>query len=163
MTLDEAIEYFRLLSKEDAEKAEELQAKQFINFCEVHRHKKNSTDHLQLVGWLRELKELREENINFKNEIERLRDSVDSFIRNGELDFAELKEAKRLLKAAVEDIHELLCDRKNLDGIGQSCNVCSDIDNCLCWNRCDIIPELRTWRYADEALALIGEDGENDA
>ena len=59
MTLDEAIEYFRLLSKEDAEKAEELQAKQFINFCEVHRHKKNSTDHLQLAGWLRELKERR--------------------------------------------------------------------------------------------------------
>ena len=59
MTLDEAIEYFRLLSKEDAEKAEELQAKQFINFCEVHRHKKNSTDHLQFAGWLRELKERR--------------------------------------------------------------------------------------------------------
>lgn len=70
---------------------------------------------------------------------------------------AELKEAKRLLKAAVEDIHELLCDRKNLDGIGQSCNLCSHIDNCNCCTRCDIIPELRTWRYANEALKLIGE------
>lgn len=70
----------------------------------------------------------------------------------------ELRQAKELLKAAVEDIHELLCDRKNLDGIGQSCNVCSYIDNCPCCNRCDIIPELRTWRYADEALALIGKD-----
>lgn len=64
--------------------------------------------------------------------------------------------AKELLKQAVEDIHELLCDRGNLDGIGQSCNVCSYIDNCPCCNRCDIIPELRTWRYADEALKLIG-------
>lgn len=75
---------------------------------------------------------------------------------------AELCEAKRLLKVAVEDIHELLCDRENLGGIGQSCNICSYIDNCPCCNRCDIIPELRTWRYADEALALIGEDGDTN-
>ena len=68
---------------------------------------------------------------------------------------SEKAEYKRLLKIAVEDIHELLCDRNNLGGIGQSCNVCSYIDNCPCCNWCDIIPELRTWRYTDEALKLI--------
>lgn len=57
MTIDEAIEYFQTLSKEDAEKADELQAKPVFNFCEVHRHKKNSADNKQFAEWLRDIKE----------------------------------------------------------------------------------------------------------
>ena len=73
---------------------------------------------------------------------------------------AELCEAKRLLKAAVEDIHELLCDKKNLDGNGQGCNICSYIEHCPCCKECTIREDLRNWRYADEALELIGEEGD---
>ena len=75
----------------------------------------------------------------------------------------ELCEAKRLLKAAVEDIHELLCDKKNLGGNGQSCNICSYIERCSCCEECTIREDLRNWRYADEALELIDEDGDSDA
>ena len=75
---------------------------------------------------------------------------------------AELCEAKRLLKAAVKDIHELLCDKKNLDGNGQSCNICSYIEWCPCCKECTIREDLRNWRYADVAIELIGEDGDSD-
>ena len=75
---------------------------------------------------------------------------------------AELCEAKRLLKAAVEDIHELLCDKKNLGGNGQSCNICSYIEWCPCCEECTIREDLRNWRYADVAIELIGEDGDNN-
>lgn len=74
---------------------------------------------------------------------------------------AELCEAKRLLKAAVEDIHELLCDKKDLGGNGQSCNICSYIEQCPCCKECTIREDLRNWRYADEALKLIGEEGDD--
>ena len=70
---------------------------------------------------------------------------------------AELDEAKRLLKAAVEDIHELLCDKKDLGGSGQGCTICSYVEHCPCCEECTIREELRNWRYADVALELIGE------
>lgn len=70
----------------------------------------------------------------------------------------ELKEAKRLLKLAVEDIHELLCDKKNLDGNGQSCNICSYIEWCPCCKECTIREDLRNWRYADEAKKLLNDE-----
>lgn len=73
----------------------------------------------------------------------------------------ELYEAKQLLKAAVEDIHELLCDRKNLEVSGQGCSTCSYIDKCSCCRECTINEDLRNWRYADEALKLIGNESES--
>ena len=73
----------------------------------------------------------------------------------------ELKEAKRLLKVAVEDIHELLLDRKDIRHSGQGCNVCNYIEHCNCCESCTVIDELKVWRYADEALKLIG-GSEND-
>lgn len=72
----------------------------------------------------------------------------------------ELNEAKRLLKAAIEDIHELLCDKKNLRGNGQSCSICSHIEHCPCCEECTVREDLRNWRYAGEALKLIEEDGD---
>ena len=68
----------------------------------------------------------------------------------------ENRELKRVLKAAVKDIHELLCDKKNLDGNGQSCNICSYVEWCPCCKECTIREDLRNWRYAGEALKLIG-------
>lgn len=92
--------------------------------------KKVANEHRQLAKWLKELKELREENINLKNDNDRLRDCVDSCVHNGELDYAELAEAKRLLKTAVDDLNEIISVRH---------------DNAQ-------------WRYTDEALKLIGEN-----
>lgn len=63
----------------------------------------------------------------------------------------ELKEAKRLLKAAVEDLAKIPCN--NDVYIPSSCNACIKQGNC------DYSDSFK-WRYADEALALIGEDGE---
>lgn len=72
---------------------------------------------------------------------------------------AELCEAKRLLKAAVEDMTGMQ--------FGEECKVCSKK---LLPNECPIhnnaaciLGKDFKWRYADEALALIGEEGENDA
>lgn len=59
---------------------------------------------------------------------------------------AELCEAKRLLKAAVEDINYYVdCYEAHCD------ECCCDHDN-----HCH-------WKHADEALALIGEEGGNNA
>ena len=70
----------------------------------------------------------------------------------------ELKEAKRLLKFAVDDIHELLCDRKDVSrNKGQSCNVCSYIEWCNCCQDCTIIDDLKNWRYANAVDKLLGE------
>ena len=70
----------------------------------------------------------------------------------------ELKEAKRLLKAAVEDMTGMQ--------FGEECKVCSKK---LLPNECPIHNNVSCilgkdfkWRYADEALALIGEEGDTN-
>ena len=65
----------------------------------------------------------------------------------------ELKEAKRLLKAAVEDMYNSVND--------VHCKYCSKwhTDQCQGTSHLDCYVENKfKWRYADEALALIGED-----
>lgn len=65
----------------------------------------------------------------------------------------ELKEAKRLLKAAVEDMTGMQ--------FGEECKVCSKKllpNECPIHNNVACILEKDfKWRYADEALKLIGE------
>jgi hypothetical protein len=68
---------------------------------------------------------------------------------------AELCEAKWLLKAAVEDMKDCMyyhnhCEYCALFDDNGDCPV-ADNDEC---------GEKHKWRYADEALALIGEDGD---
>ena len=64
----------------------------------------------------------------------------------------ELKEAKRLLKAAAKIAKNLPCDDGN-------CGECVHNDKGYVCSEY----ECFEWRYADETLALIGEGGENDA
>lgn len=131
LTLDEAIKH----CNEVAENNEQFASGKWIGSeGEANRQEceQCAADHRQLAEWLTELKELREENINLKNDNERLRDCVDSCVYNGELDYAELAEAKRLLKAAVEDFSEIK-------------SYLSEPYSHLC----------DKWRYADEALKLI--------
>lgn len=69
----------------------------------------------------------------------------------------ELKEAKRLLKLAVEDMYNSVND--------VHCKYCSKwhTDQCQGTSHLDCYIENKfKWRYADEALKLIGEDGGND-
>ena len=64
-------------------------------------------------------------------------------------------EYKRLLKAAVED---LSCGGEN-NKCTKSCNTCTH--SSIKGYGCRYFGEYH-WRYADEALALIGEDGEQN-
>lgn len=71
---------------------------------------------------------------------------------------SEQAEYKRLLKAAVKDFVKL--DRENAKN--KNCMMPEmDCANCpLSWDSVDDrVEPCHSWRYAAEALALIGEDG----
>ena len=73
----------------------------------------------------------------------------------------ELKEVKRLLRLAVEDFAKL--DRVNTKV--RNCMIpdmdCADCP--LSWDSVDdSVEPCHSWRYADEALTLIGEDGDTE-
>lgn len=62
----------------------------------------------------------------------------------------QIAEYKRLLKAAVEDMKDVVSSDSGCRCCkGEQAASCAYIK---CW----------TWRYADEALALIGEDGDTN-
>ena len=74
----------------------------------------------------------------------------------------ELKEAKQLLKAAVEDIVWL--NEHTVDGEGQCLiETATDMETCLACPLNVNNPHVCGWQHQAEALALIGEEGENDA
>lgn len=62
---------------------------------------------------------------------------------------AELVEAKRLLKLAVEDFSNMYDHIFDCDGRCDTCPLHGGRDYCL------------TWRYADEAKKLIKEEEDN--
>lgn len=69
-------------------------------------------------------------------------------------------EAKKLLKAAIEDLSNTAAEAYNGHVICKCCKWLAETVYCKCPNDggCDITYQ---WRYADEALKLIG-DSEND-
>lgn len=93
-----------------------------------------AADHRQLAEWLTELKEL----ISLKT------------------DYVFFKaEAKKLSKVAVEDMYNSIND--------VHCKYCSKwhTGQCQGTSHLDCYVENKfKWRYADEALALIGEEGD---
>ena len=113
-------------------------------------------EHEQLASWLRELKELREENKVLISECDRLIKEKGQLLKQQE----QIGEYKRLLKAAVDAINELLdcgaacsgsyCDKYCV----YSCETCP-LNEAEGTNGCS---EWRKWKHADEALALIGEE-----
>ena len=68
-----------------------------------------------------------------------------------ESDDRQIAEYKRLLKAAAKIVKNLPCDDDN-------CGECVHNDNGYVCSEY----ECFEWRYADEALALIGEGGETN-
>jgi hypothetical protein len=99
-----------------------------------------AADHRQLAEWLMELKDLRAEQ-------------NDQYVFIHEL-MSELKEAKRLLKLAVEDFETI---ESNLE-YNEHCVIKTHSI------RCDECPLSATtiyrckWRHADEALKLMGDE-----
>jgi hypothetical protein len=121
--------------------------------------RKIAAEHRQLAEWLTELKELRNslgtvKLSNMKEARELIRDYKAENITQKKL----IAEYKRLLKAAVQDIRHCMryydpCEVCSLLGEDGECPTTDD-DDCK---------EKYKWCYEDEALALIGEEGENDA
>lgn len=68
---------------------------------------------------------------------------------------SEKAEYKRLLKAAVEDIHDILTSQRKITN-NTLCYKCSYYLNCTCKEICETRCDLKQWRYTDEALKLIG-------
>jgi ElaB/YqjD/DUF883 family membrane-anchored ribosome-binding protein len=106
----------------------------------------------------KELKDLREENkvlmqecdrlIKEKGELNELKEKAMSDIYRRE---ARLRETKRLLKSATNVLNTFIpCDED------YNCSECIKQRQ-----NCDYDDRFK-WRYADEALALIGEDGERN-
>lgn len=145
MTLDEAIKHCLEVAEQNETQAEKWREEGGEEWGKTTACRECAAEHRQLAEWLIELKELREQIFNLKLDNERLRDCVDSCVRNGELDYAELAEAKRLLKLAVEDINSYV------DCYESHCDECC----CSQDNHCH-------WKHEAEALALIGEDGDDD-
>lgn len=111
------------------------------------------SENRQLAEWLTELKELRDslgavklkdmkEAVGLLQELNAENDQITS----------QLLEAKRLLKSAVNDIKDVADNG--------SCNHC--IFNSMYAQGSCCMDGCYKWRYADEALALIGEDGDTN-
>lgn len=150
MTLDEAIKHCLEVAEKNESKAQKIGC-QFLGTTkdrEATECRECAADHRQLAEWLTELKELRNslgavKLSNMKEACELIRDYKAENITQKKL----IAEYKRLLKAAVADFR-----RATQGCIGIQCDSCphtSTHKGCV-------------WRYADEALALIGEDGDTN-
>ena len=173
MTIDEAISH-ALKVAERYERMEDSHDDKLKEEC-----LQCAADHRQLAEWLTELKELslqiaapRLDSIEeyhyelakcktaFWSCNKRCMDAQEQYRRKAdELRKAQeqIAEYKRLLKAAVEDMYNSVND--------VHCKYCSKwhTDQCQGTSHLDCYIENKfKWRYADEALKLIGEDGGND-
>lgn len=109
---------------------------------------KCAAEHRQLAEWLMEYKDLKAEQ-------------NDQYVFINEL-MSELKEAKRLLNLALKDFEKL--DRENT--INKHCMMPEmDCDICpLSWDSVDeSVERCHYWRYTNEAMNLIGKEGEQNA
>ena len=143
MTIDEAIKHHIDMAKmqesriEKWEKNRDADAEKF--------HKRLATDHRQLAEWLTELKDLREENKVLTSECDRLIKEKGELLKQHE----QIGEYKRVLKSATNVLNMFIpCDED------YNCSECIKQRQ-----NCDYDDNFK-WRYADEALKLIGEDGE---
>ena len=159
LTLDEAIKHCEEVAEQNDKSAEyhkEWHESYYENDC-----RQCASDHRQLAEWLTELKELREENKVLIGECDRLikeKGELLSKVSGGDvLRICQLEEqlekAKQLLKLAVEGFEYIHPYTSHCNG---HCNNCPFENEGLGWCRVD-------WKYADEALKLIGgSENENN-
>lgn len=142
MTLDEAIQYAEDLGTEEENKIDYDKDSPHMIIC----RKNTVKDYKQLAEWLTELKQWRRVYgvcPSYEMCIPECREGYD----------AQIAEYKRLLKAAVDDMYDSVND--------VHCKYCSKwhTDQCQGTSHLDCYIENKfKWRYADEALALLGKD-----
>lgn len=145
MTIEEAIKHCEEVAEEqeisadDKEMYSKMLGEDYRGFEEGCR--KCAADHRQLAEWLTELKELREENKVLTSECDRLIKEKGELLRKSE----QIAEYKRLLKSATSIIKDVDCNEDYL------------CDECEYRAKCDGGFSFY-WRYADEALKLIGDE-----
>ena len=160
LTLDEAIKHCLEVAEENEAKAQKIGV-QFLGTTkdrEATECRECAADHRQLAEWLMELKDARAALNDCGVEIEML--------------LGELRDAKRLLKLAIQDIYYAkagfscsICDMPKIDTA--RCEVDNTSPDCKYKWRYEyealklIGCKTFKWRYADEAENLIAEDGEN--
>lgn len=137
MTIDEAIKY----CLEVAEHNEALIKRGYAGGCNSHDCSERAENHRQFAEWLTELREqryavgvaIKEAQVAIEKRDKMLRDTV-----------VELVEAKRLLKLALQDLAE-----------ADHCGLCKhEPDDIATCQRKPL--NCFVWRYADEAMKLIG-------
>lgn len=142
MTIDEAIKRFSQEAEVCEGNADNYTRNKLPEFAAVCA--KEATENRQLAEWLMELKDVRATD----NEQE-------IFIH--EL-MSELNEAKRLLKAAIEDFS--FVSENFISNMDSFCSMYNHMAGCVkdCpMNSLDDYGRCK-WRCTDEALKLIGED-----
>ena len=156
LTLEEAIKHCEVVAEQE---------ECFINYphsdivlgdLDIESRKHYVAEQKQLAEWLTELKELRNslgavKLSNMKEARELIRDYKAENITQKKL----IAEYKRLLKAAVEDFA--------VYGALKDLSAEQRVQN-PDWRRFNRVFDALShqWRYADEALALIGGDGEQN-
>lgn len=154
MTIDEAIAHCLEVAEQNEAKAQKIGV-QFLGTIkdrEATECRECAADHRQLAEWLTELKDLREENKVLISECDRLIKEKGELLKKSE----QIAKYKSLLKAAVEDIQDMLYQ---VDSV-TVCTHCIHT-NATCYGGSDCEHEAK-WTHLDEALALIGEDGEQN-
>lgn len=161
MTIDEAIKHCEEVAEKNEAQAEKWQEEGGEEWGKTTACRECASDHRQLAAWLRELKDLREENKVLANECDRLikekgellskvsggdvlricqleeqvKDWKEEYANLNKISYGfyeELKEAKQLLKSAIEN--------------AQRVDVNGDV--------------YYDWIGADEALKLIRDESD---
>lgn len=159
MTIDEAIKHYEAMAEVSKCAGEMLSNDAFLRIDSGDREEcreeaiaslEMSREYMQLAEWLTELKELKNSigAVKLKDMKDAVRLLQELNTENDQLT-SQLADAKRLLKAAVDDMNgNNICFDIN------ACNVCTD-------NKC-ISCDTFKWRYTDEVLKLLGgsENGE---
>lgn len=134
LTLDEAIKHCNEVAEQNETQADKI-GRQLIGSA-IDKYatdcRECAADHRQLAEWLRELKDLREENKVLTSECDRLIKEKGELLKQHE----QIAEYKRLLKAAMEDMNTLYEAGKDEGCIGIKFK----------------------WRFADKVLKLIGDE-----
>ena len=155
MTIDEAIAHAMEVAEQNDAQAEKWREEGGEEWGKTTTCRECAADYRQLAEWLIELKDLREENKVLTSECDRLikeKGELNKLKEKAVLDIcrreAKLREAKRLLKMAVEDISKMPCN--NDTHRPDSCYICVKHGNCS-------YADSFKWCKADIALKLIGE------
>jgi predicted RNase H-like nuclease (RuvC/YqgF family) len=144
ISLDEAIAHCLEVAEQNEDKADKYDRAEEWENAEAENCLQCATDHKQLAEWLKELKELRAINKKLEDENASLSSHACDLQLAYNNELVNGREAKRLLKLAVDDI--------NSRGCIKSCQTCVNEKSyyCNCSNY--------KWKHTDETLKLIGEE-----